>query len=577
MADLIPQDFIDDLLQRTDLAALINARIDLKPRGQNHWACCPFHHEHTASFSVNNHKQFYYCFGCGAHGNAINFLMEYDRLDFISAIQTLAQQAGVDIPHSDPKQQALEETLRSHTRVLEKATRFYEQNLRHATNAIQYLKNRQLTGEIAKRFRLGYAPNGWHNLQTLFSPEEQNLLTENGLLIRKGDNCYDRFRDRIMFPIRDTRGQVIAFGGRILEQGEPKYLNSPETLLFHKNKTLYGLYELKQQHATRAPILVVEGYMDVISLYQHGITHAVATLGTATNPKHLQILYHYTDEIIFCFDGDRAGREAANRALITNLGVMRSDKTIKFLFLPEGDDPDSFIQKQGQEKFLALMNNAATFSDYFFDYLKSRHPLEHLENRARFAEEALSHLAKMPDGIFKDLLREQLEKIVKINTAELPSSSPTLSNTTMPPKTAGKTIPGPIKHLLRMLLHQPTLAYQLHLPTDAELTHTPLKRLNHMIKLINTHNIESFSQLYQQWPEQDRSTLAELASWSPPAPMNLEEELPLAWEKVLQLIREHKITNLLTQVQRNQANDEQKALLQTLLREKALSTQKDLD
>jgi len=356
MAGRIPQSFIDDLLVRTDIVELIDSRVRLKKAGKNYQACCPFHNEKSPSFTVSQEKQFYHCFGCGAHGNAIGFVMEYDGLEFPDAIEELASTQGMQVPReqsiggSANSQPAVSKDL---FELMNQIARFYESNLKSAPHAVEYLKGRGLTGEVVKRFNIGYAPSDWDQVRRRFgaSRDHEQLLISGGMLITRdnGPGSYDRFRDRIMFPIRDKRGRVIGFGGRVLGDGTPKYLNSPETPIFHKGRELFGLYEVKQAHKDPRRILVVEGYMDVVALGQYDIDYAVAALGTATTSDHIHTLFRTTAEVVCCYDGDKAGREAAWRALDNALSHLQDGRELKFVFLPDGEDPDSLVRQIGKE------------------------------------------------------------------------------------------------------------------------------------------------------------------------------------------------------------------------------------
>ena len=355
MAGRIPQSFIDDLLVRTDIVELIDSRVRLKKAGKNYQACCPFHNEKSPSFTVSQEKQFYHCFGCGAHGNAIGFVMEYDGLEFPDAIEELASMQGMQVPReqsiggSANSQPAVSKDL---FELMNQIARFYESNLKSAPHAVEYLKGRGLTGEVVKRFNIGYAPSDWDQVRRRFgaSRDHEQLLISGGMLITRdnGPGSYDRFRDRIMFPIRDKRGRVIGFGGRVLGDGTPKYLNSPETPIFHKGRELFGLYEVKQAHKDPRRILVVEGYMDVVALGQYDIDYAVAALGTATTSDHIHTLFRTTAEVVCCYDGDNAGREAAWRALDNALSHLQDGRELKFVFLPDGEDPDSLVRQIGK-------------------------------------------------------------------------------------------------------------------------------------------------------------------------------------------------------------------------------------
>lgn len=432
MAGLIPQNFIDDLLDRTDITELIDGRVKLKKTGKNYSACCPFHDEKTPSFTVSPEKQFYHCFGCGASGNAVGFLMEYDRVGFVEAVEQLAHRAGMQVPKQarDPHQEQRERTRNSIYTLLEKVGTFYQQQLRQHTTreqAVNYLKGRGLDGHIARDFGIGYAPPGWDNLlQELGEkPEQRQLLIDSGMLVdRKGekgekDKLYDRFRYRIQFPIRDIRGRIIGFGGRVLGDDKPKYLNSPETPVFSKGRELYGLYEARQFYRQLPRLLVVEGYMDVVSLAQYGIRYSVATLGTACGEEHLNRAFRHTSEVVFCFDGDNAGRAAASRALENSLPAMSDGRQVKFLFLPDGEDPDTLVRQVGTEKFENMVDLAVPLEDFLFDACANGIDAQSLEGRARISKLAAPMIDKLPSGIFKELMFDKLAQRTGINRATL--------------------------------------------------------------------------------------------------------------------------------------------------------------
>lgn len=417
MAGKIPQQFIDDLLERTDIVDVIDSRVALKKTGRNYSALCPFHNEKSPSFSVNPDKQFYYCFGCGAGGNAVSFLMEYERFDFPQAVESLAQMAGVEVPRDeqDNKSQERVNNNRELYQLLEKASDYYQLQLRKhekAKTAIDYLKGRGLSGTIAKQFGIGFAPPGWDNLLEALpsSAKEINHLIDGGMLINKDDGGrYDRFRDRIMFPIRDTRGRVIGFGGRVLGNEKPKYLNSPETPVFHKGKELYGLYEARKHNRNLEKIIIVEGYMDVIALAQFDINYAVATLGTATTAEHIEKIFRQCNEVIFCFDGDKAGRAAADKALDTVLPTMQDGRQARFLFLPDGEDPDTLVRKETKAGFELRLSKADTLSDYLFNSASKGLDLNSMDAQARFAKQALEKIQHLPQkGMLQQLMLSKL-------------------------------------------------------------------------------------------------------------------------------------------------------------------------
>ena len=409
MAGRIPQDFIDDLIERADIADVIGSRVKLKKAGREYKAPCPFHSEKTPSFTVSSQKGFYHCFGCGAHGTAIGFLMEFDRLEFPEAVEELAQIVGVTVPHDEQVEKRT--PLAPIHDILGKAAAQYRQALQDDSKAVDYLKSRGLNRDTAQAFGIGFAPDSWDFLLRRFSDNDatHRLLKSAGLIVQRDNGgYYDRFRGRIMFPIRDSRGRVIGFGGRIIGDGEPKYLNSPETPAFHKGRELYGLYEARQAQRKLDRILVVEGYMDVVSLVNHGIQNAVGTLGTATTPEHLRRLFRASQEVVFCFDGDRAGRAAAWRALQTSLPEMRDGRQVRFLFLPDGEDPDSLVCSEGPEGLRHRMQSTVTLSDYLLEELEKQTDTNTMDGRARLAELARPLFEQLPPGIFRELLAGRL-------------------------------------------------------------------------------------------------------------------------------------------------------------------------
>ncbi|MFJ2549973.1 DNA primase [Pseudomonas sp. NPDC087612] len=429
MAGLIPQSFIDDLLNRTDIVDVVSSRVQLKKAGKNLTACCPFHKEKTPSFSVSPDKQFYYCFGCGAGGNALGFIMDHDNLDFPQAVEELAKAAGMEIPREESgrghkPRQPVDSPLYP---LLEAAAEFYRQALRsHPTrkSAVDYLKGRGLSGEIARDFGLGFAPPGWDNLFKHLSSDtlQQKAMIDAGLLIENAESGkrYDRFRDRVMFPIRDSRGRVIAFGGRVLGDDKPKYLNSPETPVFHKGQELYGLYEARKFNRNLDEIIVVEGYMDVIALAQQGLRNAVATLGTATSEEHLKRLFRVVPSVLFCFDGDQAGRNAAWRALEATLSSLQDGRKARFLFLPEGEDPDTLVRAEGTDAFRARINqHAQPLADYFFQQLTEEADPRSLEGKAHMATLAAPLIEKVPGANLRALMRNRLKEITGLDNQQV--------------------------------------------------------------------------------------------------------------------------------------------------------------
>ncbi|MEZ5503614.1 MAG: DNA primase [Halioglobus sp.] len=418
MPGRIPQAFLDDLLDRVDIVEVIDRRVKLKKSGKNYTARCPFHEERSPSFSVNPDKQFYYCFGCGAGGNALTFVMEYENLEFPQAVESLAGSAGMVVPREpdrsgrDPRQQ--EESHKPLYALMEQVSRFYQQQLRshpQAGRAVDYLKARGLSGEIAKGFGLGFAPPGWDNLHSGLGGGDalRDMLLQTGMLVKnENGKIYDRFRDRVMFPIHDRRGRVIAFGGRVLGDDKPKYLNSPETAIFHKGRELYGLYQARQSTRRLERIVVVEGYMDVIALAQHGITYATATLGTATSTTHLERVYRLVPEVVFCFDGDEAGRKAAFRALEAALPSMEDGRQARFLFLPEGQDPDDAVRGGGRAYFENLLGAAVPLETFLFESVSRGLDLASLDGRARMSKLALPYIRQLPEGVYRQLMFQAL-------------------------------------------------------------------------------------------------------------------------------------------------------------------------
>lgn len=472
MAGRIPQSFIDDLLSRVDIVEVIDRYVPLKKAGANHKACCPFHGEKTPSFSVSQPKQFYHCFGCGVSGNAISFLMEFDNMHFVDAVEYLADRAGLEVPRDavttvTASQQGLFEALTA-------CTDFYKQQLRKTPKAIEYLKQRGINGETAQRFELGFSPEAWHALTENTKAPESELL-RSGMLVRNDSGkTHDRFRNRIMYPIRDRRGRVIGFGGRVMDSSEPKYLNSPETPLFQKGRELYGLYELRR--ATRGSpdrILVVEGYMDVIALAHAGIDTAVATLGTATSTEQIALLFRESDEIVFCFDGDAAGKKAAWRALNSALPCLKSGRDARFLFLPDGEDPDTLVKSLGPEKFMQnLIENGLDAASFMFQQLESQAQKgtdqSSTGNKARLAEIARPLISNIPSGVYRSLVEEQLHERVGVvvfksadHTAAHPgthSKSQPAYRSSQPPQSSGMS---PIRKALIAILDTPAIVLQV--------------------------------------------------------------------------------------------------------------------
>ena len=455
MAGLIPQGFIDDLLNRTDIVDVVQSRVQMKKAGKNYTACCPFHKEKTPSFSVSPDKQFYYCFGCGAGGNALGFIMDHDNLDFPQAVEELAKAAGMEVPREEGgrNQKPRQPTDSPLYPLLEAAAEFYRQALKNHPQrraAVDYLKGRGLSGEIARDFGLGFAPPGWDNLFKHLSSDtlQQKAMIDAGLLVENADSGkrYDRFRDRVMFPIRDSRGRVIAFGGRVLGDDKPKYLNSPETPVFHKGQELYGLYEARKNNRNLDEIIVVEGYMDVIALAQQGLRNGVATLGTATSEEHLKRLFRVVPSVLFCFDGDQAGRNAAWRALEATLSSLQDGRKARFLFLPEGEDPDTLIRAEGTDAFRARINqHAQPLADYFFQQLTEEADPRSLEGKAHMATLAAPLIDKVPGANLRTLMRNRLAEITGLSgeaVNQLVQSAPSAPTPSYDPLADYDSMPG---------------------------------------------------------------------------------------------------------------------------------------
>lgn len=477
MAGKIPRQFIDDLLARTDIVELIDSRVGLKKAGKDYQACCPFHNEKSPSFTVSQDKQFYHCFGCGANGNAISFVMEYDKLEFVDAIEELASMLNLDVPReqgtsSGPQRTA--EQKRSDYDLMLHAARFYQHQLKHHANSktvIDYIKGRGLSGETAKKFMIGYAPSEWEALcqQLGRNKEQKEQLVELKLASEKSPGRqFDFFRDRLMFPIRDKRGRVIAFGGRVMQADQgPKYLNSPETRIFHKGFELYGLYEAKQAHKKLEHILIVEGYMDVVALAEQGIEYAVAALGTATTAEHMHTLFRTTDKVICCYDGDRAGRDAAWRALENALPYLGDGKSLKFVFLPDGEDPDSLVQKEGKDAFEARLSEADDFTKVLFNKLSQEIDLTQDAGKAKLLSDALPLIEKIPSDFYQENILEHLGRLIGRTREQLNSrvKSPKQQHAI-----ERKFKITPMRQAIGILLQHPNLATSIaYMPELAEM------------------------------------------------------------------------------------------------------------
>lgn len=513
MKGRIPQNFIDDLIARADIVDVVNARVPLKKKGREYSACCPFHNEKTPSFTVSQNKQFYHCFGCGAHGTALGFLMEYENLDFVDAVEALAGEYNLDVPRENVPEHVLaqKDDRQNIYDALEQCTKLFQHELKTTPRAVDYLKQRGLTGDIAKTYQLGYAPEGWSFISDKLAnnASTRKALLDSGVLVEKSsDNYYDRFRDRIMFPIIDKRGRVIGFGGRILDQGEPKYMNSPESIVFHKGLELYGLYEARKAVRDLQRIIIVEGYMDVVALAQHGICYAVASLGTATTREQIQTSFRSVREIIFCYDGDNAGYKAAWRALENALPILRDGMIARFLFLPSGEDPDTMVRKEGKEKFEQRLDSATPLSDFLFQHLEKDADTSTHEGKARLAELAKPLLAKMPDSVFRDLLFEQLASRVGVTADKL--SAIATDQTSAPPQKpqninrSRQTSLSGTRDAVALLLQYPDLAQQSEIPDDfADSPLQGLQLLHELYQTLKTSPTLSCSALLERWRDKN--------------------------------------------------------------------------
>ena len=579
MAGRIPQQFIDDLLARVDIVEVIDGRLPLKKAGRDYTACCPFHNEKTPSFSVSQNKQFFHCFGCGAHGSAIGFLMDYEHMEFVEAIEELARTVGVEVPREAGLAPRQEDDTRHLYTLLERVSDFYQQQLREhaqASRAVDYLKGRGLSGEIAARFGIGYAPPGWETLEKALGSDSQTRkeLLKLGLTLTRDDGSpYDRFRDRVQFPIRDRRGRVIGFGGRVLGDDKPKYLNSPESPVFHKGQELYGLYEARKAERNLERLLVVEGYMDVVALAQFGIGYAVATLGTATTRDHLERLYRVVPEVVFCFDGDRAGREAAWRALENALPVLQDGRQARFLFLPDGEDPDSLVRKEGQEAFEQRVAHALPLSEYLFETLGKQVDLGSMDGRARLVELSKPHLRQLPDGVFRHLLVQHLAEIAQMDAARLTAmvrgaSAPAPLGP--PAKRPAADGVNPVRTAIGLLLHQPGIGQSVDLPEALRGDDRPgLALLWDLLELTRQQPHLTTGALLEHWRNSEQGRhLHKLAGMPLDIPEEgMADELQGALHRLVAQRREQDAERLLHEARVRTLTDEEKNVLQQLLAE----------
>lgn len=574
MSGHIPSHFIDDLLNRVDIVDVIDQRVALKKKGREYNARCPFHSEKTPSFTVSPEKQFYHCFGCGVHGSAIGFLMEFERLDFVDAIEELASQAGMTIPReSVTTTPRIDKTLYD---VLQQAADIFQRQLREApdaTRAVEYLEARSLSGEISAEFAIGYAPPGWDLLGTALRQQGINnqQLVDAGLVIAKqGGGHYDRFRDRIIFPIRDRRGRVIAFGGRVLGDDTPKYLNSPETAVYHKGQELYGLYEARKSLRHLQQLVVVEGYMDVISLACSGIRYAVASLGTATTAAHLDCLFRASSTVIFCFDGDRAGREAAWRALTNALPLITSGRQVSFMFLPDGEDPDTIVHKEGADRFTQRLNQATPLSQFFYDGLSAKINLSNIDGRSLLIDEARPLLNKLPAGAFRYMMIDKLATIAQINPQKLTTLIHSAGEISSPGVVRHKTHHNvsPVRKAIRLILEAPQLALSVDVQKFGSLQLSGVSLLCQIIETVQSSPHITCGALLERWRDhQDGEHLIKLMRTPQTVPSEgFEAEFEGAINRLTQRAVEQKIDHLLQKQSRNSnLSTEEKQELKELL------------
>jgi len=580
MAGLIPQDFIDDLIARADVVEVIGKRIQLKKAGREFKACCPFHDEKTPSFTVSPGKGFYHCFGCGAHGTAIGFLMEYEHMSFVEAIEGLASIMGVEVPRSESDRPARRyDELFS---LMANVEQHWQGRLRDNPVAVEYLKQRGIDGATAKRFGIGFAPDGWSNVLDKFgkSPEATERLLATGLIIRKDNGKhYDRFRERIMFPIRDPRGRTIGFGGRALGDGEPKYLNSPETVLFHKGRELYGLYEARQALRHIEKLVVVEGYMDVVALARHGIDFSVATLGTATTTDHLNVLFRLTDNVYFCFDGDRAGKAAAWRALENALPQVREGRQIRFVFLPEGHDPDSYVNELGSDAFVTALDNGVALSDFLIGELASQVDMTTIDGKARLAELAKPLIHRIPQGVYRELLIESLAESVGLPPGKLEKmlgkAEDRTGSATAQPHTSmrwrqaamGGGRPSVVRRAITLLLNHPGAGDKLDVEKLAGVNRRGVELLHDLIETVQEEPHITTAGLLERWRHDEEGRhLGKLAAIEVPEEDDFDPaaELEACLDQLALAGRRERIDFLIEKQKLSSLSDDEKGELRAL-------------
>ena len=582
MAGRISRQFIDDLLSRADIVELVDSRVPLKKAGKNHQACCPFHNEKSPSFTVSQDKQFYHCFGCGEHGNAISFLMEFDRLDFVDAVEELASHCGMEVireentasPAEQRRQQQIYQQKQDDYELMSQISRFFQQQLKVASDkdtAIQYLKGRGLSGEVVKRFGIGYISDAWDGMMNTFSRNGQanQQLIDLGMAI-SGDKQrpYDRFRGRIMFPISDKRGRVIGFGGRVLGDEKPKYLNSPETRVYHKGQELYGLHEAKQANKKLTRLIVVEGYMDVVALAQHGVDYAVASLGTATTFEQLQTLFRTVPDVICCYDGDRAGRDAAWRAMENALPLIRDGFSLKFVFIPDGEDPDSLIREQGQQAFEALLDHAMPLSKFIFDKFLEDNPVSSTEAKVALIDKLQPYIQKMPDSILRNAMIDEMASRFSVTSEKRMIELRKLNASPEKKMSQKRTKVTPVRLALALLLEHPHIANSLgELSVLQPLTAPGIPLLIQVLSVCQKNPDIKSPQLLEYFRGTEQgSQLAKLMCWQHHVEADAATDVFLdSIEKLLNNFVEQRAEVLLQKARTGQMTAEEKQELQAIL------------
>ncbi|MFH1333958.1 MAG: DNA primase [Pseudomonadota bacterium] len=574
MSPRLPQSFIDEVLSRVDILSIIESRVPLKKSGANYSACCPFHQEKTPSFMVSPSKQIFHCFGCGKGGTAISFLMEYEHLNFMEVIELLAAQTGLELPKEHVGYKKTDEQQQLYQLMRQAAAYFYKQRGQSET-VMRYIKQRGLTDDIMRSFGVGFAPSNPEPLLDILRKQgaSHDLLTKTGLFVQTDRKTYrSRFRNRLMFPIRDRRGRIIAFGGRVLQsEDQPKYLNSPETPLFHKSNVLYGLYEALAATRQLNRLIVVEGYMDVVSLAQHGMTEAVATLGTAVTVDQVQRLFRVCKTIVFCFDGDAAGRKAAWRALEVLFSSIQDTWRPKFVFLPESEDPDSFVRRYGKEKFEALLDAAQDFSSYFFEALHHSYSIETVDGRAQFATQAMHYLNLMPDLLLKEVLLEQLSTLVQMPLDKLTKFLVTREQPLVEQQMTELHLDPSLQKILMLLIQNPKLVSKMEHATLCQVRKDSSGLLNQLIVFIQAHEDVTTATILEYWREKPYADLVyQLAVQNYLLDLQtLENEFQDTLKKLGQLDRELQIESHLKKARAQGLSEEEKSALMQLLKDQA--------